>query len=169
MRVLLFIIGMSLSLAHYADTMNHYMNIADQIPQMEMRANAKAQAWARSARTVLDLTHESIVETIIQANELAKAEGKPLYCRSSKIELTGSVLGTLILQTYNAISSQKSDKEKMTVSQVAWLAVLQNYPCSAATNSPDTPTTSNDFSTHKSKSVAIEHMDTLLEASRLDV
>ena len=54
-----------------ADTMEHYMAIAEQLPQMEMKADPKSQSWARSARSVLTLTHESIAETLLEANEAA--------------------------------------------------------------------------------------------------
>ncbi len=55
-----------------ADTIDHYMNIANQIPQMEMKADQQSQTWARSARTVLILTSESIAETLILSNEEAQ-------------------------------------------------------------------------------------------------
>jgi len=44
-------------------------------------------------------------------------------------KLEGSMLNTLIQNTYRDIPSQQSDKNAMTVSQVAWLAVNKNYSC----------------------------------------
>ncbi len=112
-----------------ADTIDHYMNIASQIPKMEMKADPQAQTWARSARNVLIITSETIAETLMQANELAKKQGKPLFCLPTDAAFNAVIMDNLIQQTYNQLSSQQSDKDKMTVSQVAWLGVSQRFPC----------------------------------------
>ncbi|MFC3909082.1 phosphatase [Legionella dresdenensis] len=112
-----------------ADTINNYMNIANNIPKMEMKADAQSQAWARSARNVLGVTDETIAETLLQANETAKAQGHPLFCLPGGMQLNGVTLNNIIQETYNQISSQQSDKNKMTVSQIAWLGVTKKYPC----------------------------------------
>ncbi|MFO8924253.1 phosphatase [Legionella pneumophila serogroup 1] len=112
-----------------ADTINNYMNIANNIPQMEMKADPQAQAWARSAHHVLTITSESIAETLIQANEAAKTQGKPIFCLPQGVQLNSFVMNELIQQTYKEISSQQSDKDKMTVSQVALLGLSKKYPC----------------------------------------
>lgn len=112
-----------------ADTIDHFMNIANRIPQMEIKADPQAIAWARSARIVLDMTCESIAETMLQANEAAKNAGKPLFCMPSGTKLEGPMLNTLIQNTYREIPSQQSDKNAMTVSQVAWIGVNKQYPC----------------------------------------
>lgn len=137
MRVLIVLLLCGSSLLN-ADTMDHYMGIANQIPQMEMKADARAQAWARSAKSVLMVTNESIAETLLQANELAKNQGKALFCLPQNTPLNAATLSTIILQTYRSLSSQQSDKDKMTVSQIAWLGVTQTYPCTntASNNSP---------------------------------
>lgn len=113
----------------HADTINNYMNIANNIPQMEIKADPQAQAWARSARHVITITCESIAETIVQANEASKSQGKPLFCLPPGVQLNSVVLNDLIQQTYREISSQQSDKDKMTVSQIAWLGINKQYPC----------------------------------------
>ncbi|WP_370569075.1 phosphatase [Legionella sp. PL877] len=110
------------------------MNISNNIPQMEIKADPQAQAWARSARSVLIITDESIAETLLQANELAKAQGKALFCLPPGTALNAITLNGIILQTYREISSQQSDKDKMTVSQVAWLGVTKKYPCQTDTH-----------------------------------
>ena len=122
---LFFIISTSI----YADTIDHFMNIASNIPQMETKADAQSQTWARSARTVLVLTSESIAETLTLANETAKEQGAPLFCLPPSVQLNGSSLSELIQQTYRDISSQQSDKDKMTVSQVALIGLKKQYPC----------------------------------------
>ncbi|RUR18166.1 phosphatase [Legionella sp. km535] len=113
----------------YADTINNYMSIANNIPQMEIKADPQAQAWARSARHVLNITCESIAETLIQANETAKTQGKPIFCLPPGKQLNSITMNELIQQTYKEISSQRSDKDTMTVSQIALLGVSKQFPC----------------------------------------
>lgn len=112
-----------------ADTIEHFMNIANKIPQMEIKANPEAQNWARSAHIVLAVTCEGIAETMIQANESAAKQGHPLFCLPPGITLNALLLQDLIQKTYQEISSQQSDKNAMTVSQVAWMGVHKQYPC----------------------------------------
>lgn len=113
----------------HADTIEHYMNIVNNIPQMEMKADQQSQAWARSARTVLILASESIAETLMLSNESARQLGNPLFCMPPGVQLDAATLNDLIQQTYRDISSQQSDKNKMTVSQVALLGLSKKYPC----------------------------------------
>ncbi len=138
MRYLSFIF-LLISTHGFADTIDHFMNIANNIPQMEMKADPQAQSWARSARTVLILTSESIAETLQIANETAKQQGSPLFCPPSTVQLNGTVVNDLIQQTYRDISSQQSDKDKMTVSQVALLGLKKQYPCQQQTASANKP------------------------------
>lgn len=112
-----------------ADTIDHYINIATNIPKMEMKADSESQAWARSARNVLVLTSESIAESLMLANESATRLGAPLFCMPQQETITGEMMNNLIQQTYRDISSQASDKNSMTVSQVALLGMSQKYPC----------------------------------------
>ena len=117
------------SMTSYADTIDHFMGIATNIPQMEMKADAQSQAWAKSARTVLILTSESIAETLTLSNQSATEQGSPLFCLPGTLQLSGATLSDLIQQTYRDISSQQSDKDKLTVSQVALMGLKKQYPC----------------------------------------
>ncbi len=128
-RKMMVLVMMGISLHGHADTIDHYMNIANNIPQMEMKADPQAQAWARSARNILILTSESIAESLTLANETSTRGGSPLYCLPPSASLNGKMLNDLIQQTYREISSQQSDKDKMTVSQVALLGLSKQYPC----------------------------------------
>lgn len=112
-----------------ADTIGRYMNIANNIPKMEMKADRQAHIWARSARTVLSLTSESIAETLILANASAAEHGSPLFCLPLEVSLNAMMLNELIQETYREISSQSSDKNNLTVSNVAWIGVTHKYPC----------------------------------------
>lgn len=115
-----------------SDTMDNYMNITNQIPQMQMKADPQSQSWVRSAQSVLVVASESIAETLLQANELAKAQGNSLFCLPQGVILNATTLNEIILKTYRENSSQPSDKDKMTVSQVAWQGVMKAYPCQGA-------------------------------------
>lgn len=128
MRYLLLAVALACGYSH-ADTINNYMNIANNIPQMEMKADPQSQSWARSARHVLTVTCESIAETLIQTNDIAKTQGKPLFCLPQGVQLNSITMNELIQQTYKEITSQQSDKDKMSVSQVALLGVSKKYPC----------------------------------------
>lgn len=123
-----------LSFTTYADTIEHFMNIANNIPKMEMKADPQSQAWARSARNILTLTCESISETLLIMNDAAKSQGSPLFCLPAGTQMNADNLNQLIQQTYRELSSQKSDKDKMTVSQVALLGISQHYPCKENSN-----------------------------------
>ena len=113
----------------FADSIKSYMNITNNIAQMEIKADLQAQAWARSARHVLAVTCESIQETMLQANEMAKQQGNPLFCIPANTSFNAAQLHDLITETYKNISSQQSDKDRMTVSQVAFLGVNKRFPC----------------------------------------
>ncbi len=134
MRRFYFSISLLFSSFLQADTIDNYMSIASNIPQMEMKADQQSQTWARSARNVLTITDETIAETLIQANELAKSQGKPLFCLPANTSLDAATLNSVIQQTYKEISSQQSDKDKMTVSQIAWLGVVKKFPCQQEAN-----------------------------------
>ena len=112
-----------------ADTIDHYMNIVNGIPQMEMKADAQSQAWARSAHTVLTLTCDGIADALILANENAKQQGRPLFCMADSAQLSPEMLDNLIQQTYRSLPNPQSEKDKMTVSQVALLGMQKQYPC----------------------------------------
>lgn len=115
-----------------ADTIDHYMSIHNAIPQMALKADPESQAWARSARNVLAITNETLAETLIEANDKAKAQGKPLFCFVKNTKLDAATLEKLIVKTYETISSRQSDKDKMTVSQIAYLGVTKAFPCQMA-------------------------------------
>ena len=119
----------------HADTIDHYMNIANNIPQMEMKADQQSQSWARSARTILILTSESIAETLTLSNNSSYQQGAPLFCPPPGEILSPESINALIQQTYRDIPSQQSDKDRMTVSQVALMGLTKKYPC------PQKPTT----------------------------
>lgn len=113
----------------FADTMDHYMGIVNNIPQMEMKADPQSQAWARSARNILSLTGECIAESLIIANKQALAKGQPLFCLPQGTSLDAKKLNEIIQSTYNNKANYTQDKNKQTVSEVALLALERQFPC----------------------------------------
>lgn len=126
MRKLLTLLLCVLSCCCFADTIGNYMNIAENIPRMEMKADAKAQAWARSARNIIVITDESIAQTITAINEMATQQGRPLFCMKQPLNATS--LDGIIRETYQQLSSQK-EVTKLTISQVALIGLQKKYPC----------------------------------------
>lgn len=114
-----------------ADTMGHYMSIINGLPQMELKADSQSQAWARSARSIIALTCDGIADTLVLANELTKKSGQqPLFCLTKPRQLTPETLDQMIQETYRNLQQAKEEKDKLTVSEVAFLAVQQKFPCS---------------------------------------
>lgn len=113
----------------FADTIDHYMNIVNNLPQMEMKADSNSQAWARSARNILMLTSETVAESLMLANQEAERKGAPLFCLPPDTKLSNSAINELIKNTYLSITSNLQDKNQMTVSQVALLGMQKQYPC----------------------------------------
>lgn len=134
MRALILVLAL-FQTSLFADTIEHYMNIADNIPKMQMKADAQAQAWARSAKNVLIITSESILETMNAMNQMASQQGKPLFCLPEGTTLNASQLDALIQKDAKALSSSVN-KNQLTVSDLAIMAVKKAYPCanSAKTN-----------------------------------
>jgi len=127
MRFLLLVSLIITTVVVKADTIDNYMNIANNIPKMEMKADPQSQAWARSARNVLAITEETIAETLMQANAQAIAAGKPLFCLPTGTSLNAVTMSGLIQQTYRELP--QAEKNKYTVSQIAWIGVTKKYSC----------------------------------------
>ncbi len=139
--MLKYILGFFFSISYiYADTMEHYMNIANNIPKMEMKADSQSQAWARSARNILALTSESILQSLLAANTLSTERGNPLFCPPGGADITPDQMNQIIQSTYNSYNGGQAHKNQMTVSQMAMLGLTQKYPCqnqpSASVNKP---------------------------------
>lgn len=132
LKISSFLFLLMFGLPKYADTMDHYMGIVNNIPKMEIKADSQAQVWAKSARNVLLLTCESVAESLAIANTMASSHNAPLFCLPPTVFLNGSMLHDLVQQTYRELTSQESDKSKMTVSEVALYGLTKNYPCTSA-------------------------------------
>lgn len=145
--------------ASLADTIGRYMNIANNIPKMEMKADKQSHTWARSARTILSLTSESIAESLMLANQAAEERGAPIFCLPSGVTLNALLMNEVIQDTYRQISSQESDKNDMTVSQVALVGLTRKYPCQ---NTAAKPAPAMQGIVSNASSSPIEHVDGLI-------
>lgn len=129
MRFLISLLFAGMNFSVVADTMENYLSIKNRIPQMEVRADPRALAWARSARSVLMITNDAIAETLLKANETLAHEKTPFFCLPPGKVLDANTLEGIIVDTYRSIASAEADKNKMTVSEVAWLGVAKTWPC----------------------------------------
>ena len=105
------------------------MQIVQSIPNREMKADTESQVWARSARNVINLTNESIAETLLSANARATERDTPLFCLPQGKMLTAKSLGRLIQAYYTELSPAALERQPMTVSEIALVSVMQHYPC----------------------------------------
>jgi len=128
-RIFLLVVLTAISSFSMADTMDHFMNIASNIPKMEMKSDPESQAWARSARNILILTSENVLESLSLANESAATGGHPLFCMPSSTKLSAEQMNELIQQTYSNLPGSKNEKDKMSVSKVALAGLTKQYPC----------------------------------------
>jgi hypothetical protein len=117
-----------------ADTIDHFMSIVTNIPQMEIKADQKSQLWAHSARTVITLTCDGITDSLMLANTTAAQQGHPLFCLPPATQIEPETLSSLIQQTYKELQAPQAEKDKMTVSQVALLGLQKHYPCDGKTS-----------------------------------
>ena len=109
----------------YADKIIKFMNVANSIPRMEMKADANAQAWAKSARNILLLTAESIWESLSAANQA----GTPLFCVANQADISAEKMTDLIKETYLHLNMGDDEKNQLSVAQVALMGLQQQYSC----------------------------------------
>lgn len=110
----------------HADTINKYANIANSIPKMELKADEKSQAWARSARSILAITDETIAETILSMNSLAIENGEALVCLPSNLSLNGETIHALLQE---AIKDPLVLNQNKSISFVVINRLKEKYPC----------------------------------------
>lgn len=140
------LIGLLLPLTVIADTIDHYMNIASNIPKMEMKADQQSQAWARSARNVLLISSDSIAETLMLANDtMIKNNTKPLFCLPAGEKLSGPLLDSIIQETYKELAKQQNNINQMTVSQIAFMGMSKKYSCNTSSTTLGTSALGKDM------------------------
>lgn len=117
---------MSISMSTQADTIAKYANIAKSIPAAKLKADQKAQTWARSARSILDVTEESIAQTIQAMQQLAAKQGKPLFCLKNDADINTAQIHQILESKIQSLAAADANK---TISEVVIEALASNYPC----------------------------------------
>ena len=126
MKQLLFFAFTLISQSLWADTIGQYMAVASNINRIEMKADSESQAWVRSARNVLLLTSESVWESLNAANE---GQTNKLFCCPAQESMNAEAMTDLIKNTYNNLTMNEQEKNKLTVAQVGLIALQKKYPC----------------------------------------
>ena len=112
-----------------ADSIASYINISKQIPQMELKADAQSQTWAHSARTIITLTCDSILDSLTLANQEAKKQGVCLFDLPRGEVLNAEKLDEMIQDIHAHTNMQNEKLDQWSVSKVALLALQKHYPC----------------------------------------
>lgn len=130
MKIFIFLMLVLLQSSGYADKIIKFMNVANNIPRMEMKPDQNSQAWAKSARNILLLTSESIWESLYSVNQVNTQSGNPLFCIPSQEAMSAEKMTDLIEDTYRNLSMSDDEKNQLTVAQVALMGLQQKYGCS---------------------------------------
>ncbi len=109
-----------------ADTLERYAGIANSIPKMALKADEKSQTWARSARSILAVTDETVAQTIMAMNALALQNGRPLICPPQNEKIDKDKIHSILK---DIISSPTASKEGMTISEAVIDKLKDQYPC----------------------------------------
>lgn len=133
MKAIQFLLFTLIANLSFADTIGQYMTVANNINRMEMKADAEAQAWVRSARNVLLLTSESIWESLSIANDNANHQ---LFCVAKDTNISAETMTDLIKSSYQQLNMPESEKSQLTVAKVALLGLQQKYPCGPSSPAP---------------------------------
>jgi len=127
-KLLMFLLNLCSTIVA-ADSIAHFIGISQNIPRMEMKADANSQAWARSARNILLLTGESIWESLQAANQHAEKLGRPLFCIPEQQTITAEAMYDLIEKTYASMKLSAAEQNNISVGQIALSGLQQSYPC----------------------------------------
>lgn len=110
----------------YADTLGKYASIANGIPPMQLKADEKSQAWARSAISILAVTDETIAQTILAMNELAKKSDQPIICPSASTGIDGDTIHALLKEIMLKMNTEDAQRN---ISEVVAKQLAVKYPC----------------------------------------
>ncbi len=129
LKILSGLILLVLSLGTYADTIGKYAKIAKSIPEMSLKADPQAQAWMRSAKSILAITDETVAQTIMAMNQLAKRQGRPLICLPDTKVIDGATVHDILA---SKIQGDVDENAPDTISNIVTQELLKTYPCNGA-------------------------------------
>ena len=110
----------------YSDTIGKYASIAKEIPKARLTADPKSQAWARSARSILNVTEETLAQTIQSMQALASKHNTPLLCLPAGQQIDNNLIHHTLEQLVNNFSPKDADK---SISQAVIEQLEAQYPC----------------------------------------
>lgn len=149
-----------LSATASADTIGNYMTVVNNIPKTAMQPTDEAQAWVRSARSILSSTNETMAQTIVSMNRIAAKQGRPIFCFPPGTPFDASTVDDLIQKTYTNLQRTQGDVPPATpVSDVLMMGMLTTYGCSAA--SMDTTMDNSGMSGGASMSQPVTPMESV--------
>jgi len=139
-----------MSLSTQADTMAKYASIAKNIPVARLSIKPKAQAWARSARSIFDITEETIAQTIESMQAIALKNQRPIYCMHDSKKLDGALVHQILEPMINNLPAKYSNR---TISDVVVEKLISMYPCHAINKANPTTSSLTDRKDYRIKSV----------------
>lgn len=116
-----------------ADTIGNYMTVVNNIPKTAMQPTDEAQAWVRSARSILSSTNETMAQTVVSVNRIAAKQGHPIFCFPPGTPFDASAVDDLIQKTYTNLQRTQGEIAPATpVSDILMIGMLSAYGCSAS-------------------------------------
>jgi hypothetical protein len=112
-----------------ADTIGKYAKIAKSIPEMSLKADPQAQAWMRSAKSILAITDETVAQTVVAMNQLAKSQGRPLICLPDSKKIDGDTVHEILA---SKIAGDVDENAPETISSIVTQELVKTYPCNRA-------------------------------------
>jgi len=139
MRRILFFITLlltSLSTATFADTIGRYAGIAKSIPEASLKADPKSQAWAHSARAILEVAEESIAESIAAVQNAASQLNRPIFCLPESQSINTALIHQLLAQSISQLTEADATKN---LSDVVVASLREKYPCQSTSQAQASP------------------------------
>lgn len=116
----------SLSTVTFADTIGRYAGIAKSIPEASLKADPKSQAWAHSARTILNVAEESIAESIAAVQTAANQLNRPIFCLPKDQSINTELIHQILEQKVSQLKEADATKN---LSDVVVASLTEKYPC----------------------------------------
>ena len=109
-----------------ADTIGKYAGIAKGIPQASLKADPQSQAWARSARSILEVTEETIAQTIQSVQSFAAKRNIQVFCLPAGMKIDNSLIHQILERSITNLSAAEANKN---ISEVVTEQLETQYPC----------------------------------------
>ena len=125
-KICLLLVGALISSTTMADTIGKYAGIAKSIPSARLKADPKSQAWARSAQSILEITEETVAQTIEATQNIAVRNHSPLFCLPKGQKVDNQLVHSILDQAATNISNIDHNT---SISEVVVSQLSSHYPC----------------------------------------